>query len=301
MRTVLALLSTLVIATPAIAQESGRPGAARDDGEAARAQVGTPSEPAVVLTDAPREPALGRAAVGAEDAEPTGSSAGEAGAGEAGAGASERARPKLAVVVAGDPDPQLREAARRVERASGEHLRLPFDPGLRAALRGEPAEGDDGLEDARRERRRLGGDEARDAPVIAALGRRAGADVVGVVRAGEDGPELVVLDVRHAAFFEGTLALSADVADARIARFVRSRARASARGAEAPEAAAGTPAPEGATDGTAQPARQPDFFEQFWPYFVAGGLLAALLIGIAVTSATAGSNTPVLRFVPGGP
>src|SRR5690606_23725623 len=137
---------------------------------------------------------------------------------------------------------------------------------------------DDGLEEVRRERRRLGWGEARDAPILAALGRLAGARAVAIVRAGDDGPEVLVLDVANGAFFEGALALRG-ASDARIARFVGARARAAGRAAPPPEQAARA-ASEGATEGPPepQPARQPDIWEQIWPYLVAGGLLAALLI-----------------------
>ncbi|HEY8432137.1 MAG TPA: hypothetical protein VIL20_27360, partial [Sandaracinaceae bacterium] len=209
--------------------------------------------------------------------------------------------PKIAVVVVGDPEPPLRDAARRVEDAARARLRLPFDEGLRAALCGEPGAEGDGFEEVRRERRRLGWGESRDAPILAALGRRAGARAVAVVRTGAAGPELLVLDVSTEAFFEGALALR-EASDARIARFVERRARAAGRTAPPPEHAARTAREQGDAERPSepQPARQPDLFEQIWPYLVAGGLLAALLIGIAVTSTSAGSNPPVLRFVPGG-
>jgi hypothetical protein len=259
---------------------------------AAHAQE-TPSEPAA---DAPSEPAAGA------PAEPTVSSPSEVDA----------QAPKLAVVVVGDPDPPLRAAALRVERAVVGRLRAPFDPGLRAALRGEPGEADDGLGEVRRERRRLGLDEARDAPVLAALGRRAGARVVAAVRSGNDGPVLMVLDVEASAFYEGSIPLGASTPDARIARFLMRRARASQRGprvpapAEPSASAEELPAPtlppaaaEPLPEPEAPPARQPDFFEQFWPYLVAGALLAGMITAIALTSS--GPNAieqPALRFVP---
>lgn len=276
MRLALALAASVLVAAPARAQDAPASPETdeheRPEGAEASERAEPPSEGAEPTERA--EPA--------EQAEP------------ARAGDASEA-PKVAVVVAGDPDEALRDAARRVERSVSPRLRLPFDPGLRAALRGERGEADDGLEEVRRQRRRLAVDEPADAPLLASLGRRAGAHVVAVVRAGETAPELVVLDVRNAAFYEGTLALSGDVSDARIARFVGTRARAAARGTPSER----PPPPASAATSTEQPARQPDFFEQFWPYFVAGALLAGLLIAILVTSATAGSDQPVLRFVPG--
>jgi hypothetical protein len=207
------------------------------------------------------------------------------------------------VVLVGDPDPRMRDLARRVDRALAPALRRPFDPGLRAALRGEPGD-DDGLGEVRRERRRLGLGEAHDAPVLATLGRRAGAVAVAVVRAGDEGPELVVLDVRAAQFFEGALPLSASVTPERLAGFVGRRARVSQRGAagaapvpppEAAAAAAATPPP--AED---EPEEEPGFFEQYWPYMVAAVLLGGMIAAIAATSAADSPDQPVLRFVPGG-
>lgn len=205
--------------------------------------------------------------------------------------------PKIAVVIVGDADEVLVNAAVRVERAVGGSLRLPVDAGLRAALRGEEA-ADDGLDEVRRERRRLGLGEVSDAPVLASLGRRAGAVAVGVVRAGAEGPELVVLDVRNAAFFEGELAL-VGAADEAIGEFATRRARIAARGAVIAEPIRAQPAPVAPVE--QEPEQdEPDFFEQFWPYFVAGALLIGMVIAIAVTSASDGSSQPVLRFVPGG-
>jgi hypothetical protein len=210
--------------------------------------------------------------------------------------------PKIAVVVTGDPDEALVTAARRVERAIEGRLRVPFDPGLRAALRGEPGEEDDGLDGVRRERRRLGLEEDRDASLLSRLGRRAGASAVVVVRAGAAAAEVLVLDVRNAAFFEGELALRADVPDARIARFIERRAGVSARGGEIPGPAVPSPAEAAAaaTAPTPTPPAQPDFFEQFWPYLVAGLLLVGMITAIVLTSTAPGSDQPVLRFVPGG-
>ncbi|MFW5921458.1 MAG: hypothetical protein ACOCUS_06425, partial [Polyangiales bacterium] len=73
----------------------------------------------------------------------------------------------MAVVVSGDPDEALRRAAERVERVidTSDALIGPGDPGLRQALRGEPPpREEDGLERARRTRRRLGWGESRDLP-----------------------------------------------------------------------------------------------------------------------------------------
>ncbi len=211
--------------------------------------------------------------------------------------------PKVAVVVIGDPDERLRRLARRVDDAlEPAGLRRPFDPGLRAAMRGEAGEGDDGLGEVRRERRRLGLGERSDAPVLSALGRRAGALVVAAVRASDDGPELLVLDVSRGSFYEGELALSA-TSPTRIGEFVSRRARAASRRPPAPDeaarvAAAAIPDETSPLEGSSDD--EPDLFEQIWPYLVAGVLLAGMLTAIAITAANDSSPQPMLRFVPGG-
>ena len=208
--------------------------------------------------------------------------------------------PKIAVAIVGDPDDQLRALARRIDDALEPTLRRPFDPGLRAALRGEAGQPDDGLREVRRDRRRLSGNEAHDAPLLSELGRRAGALVVAAVRAGEDGPELVILDVRHAAFYEGALALGEMSAEGRVLAFIGRRARAAAHvQAIAPDAVAAAATPE-PTDAPEEGDEEDGFFEQFWPYLIAGVLLAGMIAAIAATSAADQPSQPVLRFVPGG-
>lgn len=232
--------------------------------------------------------------------------------------------PKVVVIVVGDPDPVLQAAALeldgRIALAGG--LRLPSDPALRAALRGEPDPGaeDDGLDEVRRERRRLGLGEPSDAPILARLGRRAGAVLVVAVREGAAGAEALALDVGSERFFEGTLGLAAPEAGS-IETFVGRRARVSARAAAAAaaspgEAAGGEPAvraaagatagpeaatvPEAATQADAEPQQQ-DWFLENWPYFAAGGLLAAAIVFVVVTATQGGDPPPMLRFQSGVP
>ena len=208
---------------------------------------------------------------------------------------------KVAVIVVGDPDDRMRSLARRIDEALEPTLRRPFDPGLRAALRGDPGQDDDGLEEVRRDRRRLGAGESRDAPIVSSLARRAGALVVALVRHGDEGPELVMVDVRSAAYYEGAMPLSGTATDERILAFVTRRARASQRRvAVDPELVAEQAPVDETTPAEPEEEEEPDFFEQYWPYFVAAALLAGMIAAIAATSATDGSSQPVLRFVPGG-
>lgn len=208
--------------------------------------------------------------------------------------------PKVAVVVVGDPDDHLRGLARRVDDALEPTLRRPFDPGLRAALRGEPGEAGDGLDEVRRDRRRLGGAEATDAPVLAALGQRAGALVVGVVRATADGAELVVLDVHHGAFYQGALPLEASTEPGRITRFLHRRARAAAHVEAIDPASVAAQSPPDETPEEPEEDDEPDFFEQYWPYMIAALLLGGMIAAIVAVQASEQPTQPVLRFVPGG-
>lgn len=268
----------------------------------------------IMLEPASSENASGQTATAEvetpEPGEATGDGHGEAG--RPGDAASAEARlPKVAIVVVGDPDPILVAAALDIEArlVLTADVRVPTDAALRAALRGEAGRGDDGLEEVRRERRRLGLGEARDAPILARLGRRAGAVLVIAVRQGDRGPEAVGLDVRSAQFFDGFLLVEEEDPDA-IARFVRRRARAAARRTAA-SATGERPTDRPSTEPSGEARDRPgphaappqrDWLEENWAYLVAGGLLAAAITFVVVTSVTDDESAPpVLRFQPGAP
>lgn len=165
--------------------------------------------------------------------------------------------PKIVVVAVGDPDGALVAAAATVEEAAVRAgLRIPADPGLRAALVGDAGEPDDGLEPYRAARRRLGLDDDRDRGLLQRVGDQAGAVAVAVVRSGVDGPALAVLDVRAGRFYEGRLALSGDAAPRDVARYLRRRAVTSERAAAEGTAPAEVPASAavGSDPGDAGPA-----------------------------------------------
>jgi len=237
--------------------------------------------------------------------------------------------PKVAVVVVGDADEVLRAEAVRIEEAlrQSPELALPSDPALRRALRGEPApDEDDGLGRARRERRQLGLGEEADVPVLAALGRMAGAvAVVGLRRRGA-AIEAVVLDVERGSFFEGELD-AGRATDEEVSRFVRTRAEGAQRAAR--EAEARPPEPEAAPasdpveaergetgergeERPAQPLAPPaggptpeeeeddGGFLDHLPLIVAGVLLVGAILLFTLDDEPAAPGPPVLRFVPGG-
>jgi hypothetical protein len=131
--------------------------------------------------------------------------------------------PKIAVVVAGDPDETLRNTAAFIEtEPTSSGLRVPTDPALRAAMRGEPASGEDGLEGLRSIRRGLGLDPRKDLASYKRIGVTAGADALVVVR--REGAILVeVFDVSAAQFYEGVLRFDDSTSADRIA-FIKSRA-----------------------------------------------------------------------------
>jgi hypothetical protein len=221
--------------------------------------------------------------------------------------------PKVAIVLFGDPDAPALAAIDAVQAALGTSaaLRLPADPALVQALSGR-GEGD-GLDDVRSERRGLGLSERRDLPVLVRLGRLATATALVLVRPQGEGLELVVLDVRREAFFDGALALPATDADVR--RFVERRTRAAATATDAPAAAAPTTAtpvdePEPAEEASpadgeeASPADGDPvlhWFEENWAYLAAGALLAGGIVFVAVVATDPGAPPPMLRFTPGAP
>lgn len=299
MRTWAIVIGLVACASSARAQDGGAPSG---------------SEPAIEAgTAAPDQPEAG-----------AGTGTGSATGAVAPAGAAERrtVSPKVAVVIVGDPDAMLVAAAREIEARAlvSEDVRLPSDPSLRATLRGEAGADEDGLEEVRRERRRLGLGESSDAPILQRLGRRAGAVAVVVVRATAAGAEAVVLDVRTGQFFEGSLAMTEPDADA-IVPFVARRARVAARSAggappidEAAPATIdgpGSAAIEGPPPVTAAPGATEtpeddgqdagEWMEENWPYFAAGALLAAAIVFVAVVATEGGEPPPMLRFQPGSP
>ena len=220
--------------------------------------------------------------------------------------------PKVAVIVAGDPDPGLRAAARRVDAAlaASPNVALPSDATLSDALRGEAGTSDDGLGGARAERRALGLGEARDLPHLARIATLAGAVAIAVVRARPDGQsELVVVDAARGAYFEGTVALTGATPQA-IVVFVAARARAAARASVTAAAGAGRTAtggarsrtragPAGATNAEAAPDER-TWLEKNWALLAAGAGLVALVVVVLLTRrGTDAAPGPVLRFVPG--
>jgi hypothetical protein len=218
------------------------------------------------------------------------------------AGRETGARPRVAVVLIGDANEESRAAAARVERALAERVELPADAGLRASLVG--AESEHAIAPVVRDRRALGGAEAEDVPLLAALGDRADVVLLLVVRTRAGVREVVAFDVRHRAFFEGALALDERLDDERMLRFVRARARA-ARSEVAPPGAlsseeeqrvarAVAPRP----DPTGE--QQPDWLENNWPYLLAGALLAGAAAFVIVYTVEDQGVTPMLRFRPGG-
>jgi hypothetical protein len=246
------------------------------------------------------------AMAGADSETESGSEAG-AGAG-AGAGTdagtdadADKPSPKIATVVAGDPDETLRETAAFIEReATLSGLRVPTDPALRAALRGEPATDDDGLEGLRALRRGLGLDSRKDLGSYKRIGIIAGADALLVVHR-EGAIVLEVFDVSAAQFYEGALAFDDSSPEQRL-KFIDSRAaQAQLRWSEPP------PPPPAAAPVKVNETKQPEDesrakrrIKKAWPYLVAGALLAGgvtyLIIDRRRTNELA---PPLLRFAPG--
>lgn len=213
-------------------------------------------------------------------------------------------RPKVAVVIAGDPEPELVAAARALSAVllADEEVRLPSDAALRSALLGEGT--DDGLDDVRASRRRLGRSELADVPVLADIGSVARAVLVIEVRADAEGIVAVAFDVGQQAFFDGALDLTSGV-PANAGTFVARRARVAAEGAaaSAEPVDAAEEAEAAAEEGEAARPGDPvlHWFEDNWAYLAAGALLAGGIAFVVVVATDSGPPQPMLRFTPGGP
>jgi hypothetical protein len=205
------------------------------------------------------------------------------------------------VVVAGDPDETLRQTAAFIEtEATSSGLRVPTDPALRAALRGEPATEEDGLEGLRSIRRGLGLEPRKDLASYKRIGIIAGADALVVVR--REGAILIeVFDVSAAQFYEGALSFDDSTAPQRL-EFIESRAeQAQLRWAQPPPPPP-TAEPKKVND-PGQPAdesRAKRRWKKAWPYVIVGALIAAGVTYLIIDRRDTNEvEPPLLRFRPG--
>jgi hypothetical protein len=211
-----------------------------------------------------------------------------------------RIPPKIGVVVAGDPDETLRNTAAFLEtEATAAGLRVPSDPDLRGAMRGEPAVVADGLDGMRSIRRGLGLNPRKDLESYKRIGIIAGADALVVVH--REGDFLIeVFDVSAAQFYEGGVRFGESSTDERV-EFIRSRAeQAQLRWAAPP------PPPPVAAKKVNEPEKPADEsrakrrMKKAWPYVVAGVLLAAGVTYLIIDRRnTNEAEPPLLRFRPG--
>ena len=212
---------------------------------------------------------------------------------------TERPAPKVAVVVAGDPDETLRLTASFVERElATAGLRLPTDPALRAAMRGESPTEEDGLDGLRAIRRGLGFDPRKDLASYKRIGLIAGADALVLVRR-EGAILLEVFDVSAAQFYEGALSFDESEVGQRL-KFIESRAeQAQLRWTMPPP-----PPPEPKKVQSEKPpedeSRAKKRWKKAWPYVLAGALLAGGVTYLIIDRRrTNDPGPPLLRFRPG--
>ncbi len=213
---------------------------------------------------------------------------------------------KVGIVVSGDPDETLQNAARKLEDAlASSGFILPTDSSLRSALKGYPSENEDGLDGLRAHRRALGLSLRKDTDIFVRIGQIAGAHALVVVRSDKARPAAEVFDVGAAQFYEGVLDLGATTPGEQLA-FVHKRVVAAARRSASPEQAA----VEGVTvkTGLAAAVDTPEpkkkrWIKKNWPYVLGGALLLGTVTYFVVDSQRggAGQNPPVLRFRPGDP
>jgi hypothetical protein len=214
--------------------------------------------------------------------------------------ASARPPSKIAVVVAGDPDETLRQTAAFIEHESTTAgLRVPTDPALRAAMRGEPPAEDDGLDGLRSIRRGLGFDPRKDLASYKRIGTIAGADALVLVR--REGAILIeVFDVSAAQFYEGVLSFDDSTPEQRL-KFIESRAEQAQLRWTAPPA---PPAEEtkkiNPSEEKSDESRAKKRWKKAWPYVVAGLLLAGGVTYLIIDRRqTNDPGPPLLRFTPG--
>jgi len=208
--------------------------------------------------------------------------------------------PKIAVVVAGDPDETLRNTAAFIETESiNAGMQTPTDPALRAAMRGEPATEEDGLDTLRSIRRGLGLDPRKDQASYRRIGLISGADALIVVR--RQGATLIeVFDVAAAQFYEGVLEFDSSTPQSRV-QFIQSRAaQAQLRWSTPP------PPPPAATpkvneqEEKSDESRAKKRWKKAWPYVVAGVLLAGGVTYLIIDRRNQPTTgVPLLRLRPG--
>lgn len=215
--------------------------------------------------------------------------------------------PRVAIVVSGDPAEATAAAAARLEAslASGGALTLPADEATRGALRGAEGDSEDGLDELRGVRRRLGITSDGDRELLASLGSRLELVVVVVVRGAVD-PTAKVYDVSEGRYFAGEAALDEASVEA-ATQFVVARAEAAdqRRRAPPPEATAAAAAPTTAPAETnpAAPVDAPpprSFMRRNWPFFVAGALLVGTTTFFLVQRGRDDTSPPVIHIRPGG-
>ncbi|MGB8332603.1 MAG: hypothetical protein WCE62_20935 [Polyangiales bacterium] len=208
--------------------------------------------------------------------------------------------PKVAVVVAGDPDEILRDTATFIEgEAVMARLRVPSDPALRGAMRGDSSTDEDGLDGLRSIRRGLGFEPRKDLDSYRRIGVIAGADALVVVHR-EGDIVIEVFDVSAAQFYEGALQFDESSSAQRL-KFIESRAKQAQLRWTEPAPPPPTASPKvNEPDKPADESRAKRRMKKAWPYVVAGALLLGGVTYLIIDQRRADDpGPPLLRFTPG--
>ncbi len=215
--------------------------------------------------------------------------------------------PKVAVVVSGDPDVELREAAATIIQSLNqrEKIVLPGDEVLSRVLQGSGRNNSPVYRDIARARAQLGRSARRDQVLLVRIGEHTSAHALVVLTRSRIAIQVEVFDVDAQTFYEGHAVVEGSATE-KVTSFIIKRARTAARrNGKSATSRKTEPGISDSSKSTAQsngspkksPARR--WFRKNWPYLVAGVLLAGALTYVIVRERDNDPGEPMLRFTSG--